>query len=46
MSHNITISNENKELKEELKLKAKEEGFTFSTWALIELKKAIKRGKK
>ena len=43
MAHNITISNTNKELKAEMKTAAKKEGLTLTMWAMIELKKAIKR---
>jgi len=46
MSHNITISNENKEFKEELRLLAREEGFTMTTWAILQFKKAIDKKKK
>ena len=43
MIHNITISNSNQELKAEMKATAKKEGLTLTMWALIELKKAVKR---
>ncbi len=46
MSYNITISNNNRELKERMKTLAKKEGLTLTMWALIELKKAVKRGGK
>jgi len=45
MPCNITISNTNEELKAKMKSIAKNEGFTLSMWALIELKKAVKRSK-
>ena len=46
MSHNITISNDNEKLKEDIKALAKSEGFTMTTWAILQFKKAIDKKKK
>ena len=46
MTHNITISNSNKQLKEDLKELAKEEGLTLTTYAILQFKKAIEKRKR